>query len=95
MKTSVIKPLEDSDSRVNVQSSGIALSQHGAGETATINGQLAQPPSNTISIAGATLTPGASPIAVSGTPVSVGSSAIFVGSSSLPTALSPLPESDG
>lgn len=55
-------------------------------EPTTILGQVAQSISNGISIAGATLAPGAPPITISGTPVSVGSSGLVIGSSTVPLA---------
>lgn len=55
-------------------------------EPTTIIGQAAQSVSNGISIAGATLVPGAPPITISGTPVFVGSSDLVIGSSIVPLA---------
>ncbi len=55
-------------------------------EPTTIMGQVAQPVSNGISIAGVTLAPGAPPVTISGTPVSVGSSGLVIGSSTVPLA---------
>jgi len=51
-----------------------------------INGEPAVPLSNGVSIAGATLTPGAVPITLAGVPISVGSSNIIVGASAVPLA---------
>lgn len=55
-------------------------------EPTTIIGQVAQSVSNGISIAGATLVPGAPPITISGTPVFVGSSDLVIGSDTIPLA---------
>lgn len=49
----------------------------------TINNQVVQPLSHDISIAGTTLTPGASPIIVSGTSIHLGSSALVIGTSTV------------
>ena len=62
----------------------LAIGNQNAGEAATVNGQVVQPLSNNaISIAGTTLTPGASPITVSGIRISLGQSEIAIGSSSV------------
>ena len=71
----------------NNHGKNLVIGNQNAGEAATINGQVAQPLSNNaISIAGTTLTPGASPITVSGIQISLGQSEIAVGSSSVPIA---------
>ena len=56
------------------------------GQTTTINHQVVQQLSHGISIAGTTLTPGASPITVSGTPVAYGPSVLVVGTITVPLA---------
>ena len=82
--------LQEQGSTLIPQRMSLALANHAAGEAATVNGQLAQPLSNAISVAGATLTPGAPRIVSSATPISVDATALFVGSSSVPIVL-PLP----
>ncbi len=54
------------------------------GQPQTINHQVVQPLSHGISIAGATLTPGAPPITVSGTLIHFGPSALVVGTLTIP-----------
>ena len=83
--------LQEQGSTLIPQRMSFALGNHDAGEAATVNGQLAQPLSNAISIAGATLTPGAPPIVSSGTLISVDATALFVGSSSVPIVLATPP----
>ena len=56
------------------------------GQAKTINNQIIQPLSHGISIAGTTLTPGASSITVSGTPIHFGLSTLVVGTSTVPLA---------
>ena len=71
----------------NTQGKNLAIGNHNPGEAVTVNGQVAQPLSDdAISIAGTTLTPGASPITISGIEISLGQSKIAVGSSSVPIA---------
>lgn len=57
-------------------------------QVTTVNNQIVQPLSNGISIAGTTLTPGASPITHSSTVISYGSSALAIGSSTVTFASS-------
>lgn len=61
------------------------------GQVTTIAGQVVQPLSDGISIAGISLTAGAPPIMVSGTRISLGPSALVIGTSTIPIALNPLP----
>lgn len=69
----------------NARGKNLAIGNQNPDEAATINDLVAQPLSNNaISIAGATLTPGASPVADIQIPL--GQSAIVVGSSSVPIA---------
>lgn len=64
-----------------------------AGQVATINDLPVVQLTNGVSIAGTTLTPGASAIIISGTPIAFGSSALVIGSSSFAFAV-PSPGSD-
>lgn len=61
-------------------------------QATTINGEEAQLLSNGVSIAGTTLTPGASAVTISGTPISVGSSGLILGTSSPIPLASAFPE---
>ena len=71
----------------NNQEKSVAIGNHDPGEAVTVNGQVAQPLSDdAISIAGTTLTPGASPITLPGREITLGQSVIAVGSSSVPIA---------
>ncbi len=71
----------------NTQGKTLAIGNNNPVEAVTVNGQVAQPLSDdAISIAGTTLTPGASPITISGIEISLGQSKIAVGNNSVPIA---------
>ena len=74
-------PFSQSDSKQNNVFSDLIEWQ-----VKTINNQVVQPLSHGISIAGTTLTPGASPITVSGTMIHFDASALVIGASTVPVA---------
>ena len=84
-------PTENSDNPLDPQSHAIAIGGQKPSRPTTVNGQLAVPLDNGISIAGFTITPDATPVTVDGTRVFLGSSALVVGSSSVPIILLPVP----
>lgn len=61
------------------------------GHVTTVDGQVVQPLSDGVSIAGTSLTAGAPPIVVSGTRISLGASALVIGTSTIPIDPNPLP----
>lgn len=69
----------------------IAIGSHKLEEAVTFNGQVAQPLSDAISIAGTRLAPGVAPITAHGSQTSLGNNVLVVGSSSIPIALPPVP----
>ena len=73
------------------QADRVAIGSHSLEEAVTFNGQVAQPLSDAISIAGTRLAPGAAPITADGTQISLGNNVLVVGSSSMPIALPPVP----
>ena len=84
-------PIEDSDKTLDTQNYAIATGSQNPSRSTTVNGQLAEPLDNGISIAGFTITPDAAPVTADGTRIFLGSSALMVGSVSVPIVLSPVP----
>ena len=84
-------PIEDSDKTLDPQTYAIAIGTQKPSRPTTINGQLAVPLENGISIAGFTITPDAAPVTADGTRMFLGSSALVVGSVSVPIVLPPVP----
>ena len=80
-----------SNSPSDPQAYRISIGGHNLEEAATFNGQVAQPLSDAISIAGKRLTLGAAPITADVIQISLGNSVLVVGSSSIPIALPPVP----
>lgn len=84
-------PIENSDNPLDPQSYAIAIGSQKPSRPTTVNGQLAVPLDNGISIAGFTITLDAAPVTADGTRIFLGSSALVVGSSSVPIILPPVP----
>ena len=84
-------PVQNTGSPWELAGNNIAIGNHNPGQAATINGQVAQPLSQAISVAGTSLTPAAPPITIAGTPISLGPSVLVVGSSSVLITLPPMP----
>ena len=84
-------PIENSDNPLDPQNYAIAIGSQKPSRSTTVNGQLAEPLDNGISIAGFTITPDAAPVTVDGTRIFIGSSALVVGSVSVPIVLPPVP----
>ena len=80
-----------SNSPSDPQADRVAIGSHSLEEAVTVNGQVAQPLSDAISIAGTRLAPGAAPITADGTQISLGNNILVVGSNSMPIALPPVP----
>ena len=68
----------------------ISIGSQTPGQAATVNSQMIQLLRDAISIAGTTLSAGASPITISGTPIALDSGTLVVGSSSVRLAQPPL-----
>ena len=92
---SIGDPTEDSDNSLDPQNYAIAIGSQKPSRPTTVNGQLAEPLNNGISIAGFTVTPNAAPITADGTRIFLGSSALVVGSVSVPIILPPVPLKPG
>ena len=88
--TSIVDPIESSDDTLNPQNYAIAIGSQKPGSATTVNGQLAEPLVNGISIAGFTVTPDAAPITADGTRIFIGSNALVVGSISVDIVLPPV-----
>ena len=88
--TSIVDPIESSDDTLNAQNYAIAIGSQKPGSATTVNGQLAEPLVNGISIAGFTVTPDAAPITADGTRIFIGSNALVVGSISVDIVLPPV-----
>ena len=88
--TSIGDPIESSDKTLDPQNYAIAIGSQKPGSATTVNGQLAEPLVNGISIAGFTVTPDAAPITADGTRIFLGSNALVVGSVSVDIVLPPV-----
>ena len=88
--TSIGDPIESSGDTLNPQNYAIAIGSQKPGSATILNGQLAEPLVNGISIAGFTVTPDAAPITADGTRIYIGSSALVVGSVSVDIILPPV-----
>ena len=87
---SINDPVESSDNALDSQNYAIAIGTQKPSGATTINGQLAVPLVNGISIAGFTITPDAAPVTADGTRIFLGSSALVVGSISVDVVLPPV-----
>ncbi len=83
-------PIANSDNPLDPQNYAIAIGSQKPSMATTVNGQLAEPVDNGISIAGFTITPDAAPVTADGTRIFLGSSALVVGSISVPVILPPV-----
>ena len=84
-------PIANSDNLLDPQNYAIAIGSQKPGMATTVNGQLAEPLDNGISIAGFTITPDAAPFTADGTRIFLDSSALVVGSISVSVVLPPVP----
>ena len=88
-------PMENTDNTMDPQRYAIAIGSQKPNSATTVNGQLAQPLVNGISIAGFTITPDAAPVTADGTRIFLGSSALAVGSISVNIVPPPVPSTPG